>query len=235
MRGGRDAGGAAVRLRRAAARPEPAGALPGRPRGRIYDENFEHPNKAGQAGRSATKADARILRARLGDRRRDLPTTAPGKRLLRTGPGLHLHSMHVHHGSDGRAAPRQPGHHDPGRTVKNPRLTFVHWFATEPGWDGGNVSISVNGGPWKLIRRTPTSSTTGTRSTLFPRPALLQQQPAGRPAGLRGNRRRLVGRNVGPFDHQSRALRAGRRHDSGPVRLRQRRPAPVGPAGTSTT
>jgi Zn-dependent metalloprotease len=35
--------------------------------------------------------------------------------------------------------------------VNNPRLTFVHWFATEPGFDGGNVRISVNGGPWTLI------------------------------------------------------------------------------------
>ena len=35
--------------------------------------------------------------------------------------------------------------------VNNPRLTFVHWFATEPGFDGGNVRISVNGGPWNLI------------------------------------------------------------------------------------
>ena len=27
----------------------------------------------------------------------------------------------------------------------------MHWFATEPGFDGGNVRISVNGGPWTLI------------------------------------------------------------------------------------
>lgn len=32
-----------------------------------------------------------------------------------------------------------------------PMLTFDHWVATEPGWDGGNVKISVNGGPWQLI------------------------------------------------------------------------------------
>jgi Zn-dependent metalloprotease len=33
------------------------------------------------------------------------------------------------------------------------RLTFVHWVATEAGWDGGNLKISVNGGPWTLIAR----------------------------------------------------------------------------------
>jgi len=31
------------------------------------------------------------------------------------------------------------------------RMAFDHWHATELGWDGGNVKISVNGGPWILI------------------------------------------------------------------------------------
>ncbi len=35
--------------------------------------------------------------------------------------------------------------------VSNPQLTFVHWVATEAGFDGGNVKISVNGGPWLLV------------------------------------------------------------------------------------
>ncbi len=34
----------------------------------------------------------------------------------------------------------------------NLRLTFEHWLATEPGWDGGNLKISVNGGPWQLVQ-----------------------------------------------------------------------------------
>ena len=37
-------------------------------------------------------------------------------------------------------------------SVKAPMLTFNHWVATEPGWDGGNVKISVNGGPWLLVQ-----------------------------------------------------------------------------------
>jgi Zn-dependent metalloprotease len=36
-------------------------------------------------------------------------------------------------------------------SVTNPRLTFMHWVATETRWDGGNVKISVNGGPWTLV------------------------------------------------------------------------------------
>jgi Zn-dependent metalloprotease len=36
-------------------------------------------------------------------------------------------------------------------SVSNPMLTLMHWVATEAGWDGGNIKISVNGGPWTLI------------------------------------------------------------------------------------
>jgi cysteine-rich repeat protein len=32
-----------------------------------------------------------------------------------------------------------------------PRIAVVHWFQTESGWDGGNLKISVNGGPFELI------------------------------------------------------------------------------------
>jgi Zn-dependent metalloprotease len=31
------------------------------------------------------------------------------------------------------------------------RATFDHWVATEPGWDGGNLKVSVNGGAFQLI------------------------------------------------------------------------------------
>jgi Zn-dependent metalloprotease len=31
------------------------------------------------------------------------------------------------------------------------RATFEHWVATEPGFDGGNLSISVNGGAFQLV------------------------------------------------------------------------------------
>ena len=37
------------------------------------------------------------------------------------------------------------------RGALNPILTFDHWVATEPEWDGGNVKISVNGGPFEQI------------------------------------------------------------------------------------
>ena len=37
-------------------------------------------------------------------------------------------------------------------TVTSPKLAFTHYVATEAGWDGGNLKISVNGGPWKVVK-----------------------------------------------------------------------------------
>lgn len=34
------------------------------------------------------------------------------------------------------------------------RLSFEHWIASEAGFDGGNVKISVNGGAWTLVKAT---------------------------------------------------------------------------------
>ena len=33
----------------------------------------------------------------------------------------------------------------------SPQLAFDHWVATEAGWDGGNVKMSVNGGAFNLV------------------------------------------------------------------------------------
>jgi Zn-dependent metalloprotease len=35
--------------------------------------------------------------------------------------------------------------------VVAPRLTFEHWVATEAGFDGGNLRVSVGGGDWQLV------------------------------------------------------------------------------------
>ena len=32
-----------------------------------------------------------------------------------------------------------------------PRLAFDHYIASEPTWDGGNLKISVNGGPYAVV------------------------------------------------------------------------------------
>jgi len=31
------------------------------------------------------------------------------------------------------------------------RIAFDHWMASEPEWDGGNVKLSINGGPWRIV------------------------------------------------------------------------------------
>jgi len=35
--------------------------------------------------------------------------------------------------------------------ARSPRLTFEHYVATEFGFDGGNLKISINGGPYVLV------------------------------------------------------------------------------------
>jgi hypothetical protein len=44
-----------------------------------------------------------------------------------------------------------PAIHIPNSNVLSPRLTFEHYVATEAGWDGGNLKISINGGPYTLV------------------------------------------------------------------------------------
>jgi Zn-dependent metalloprotease len=44
------------------------------------------------------------------------------------------------------------------------RATFDHWVATEPGWDGGNLEVSVNGAAWQLV---PPSEFTFNNYTAF--------------------------------------------------------------------
>ena len=39
----------------------------------------------------------------------------------------------------------------PAASSVTPRLTFDHYVATEAGWDGGNVKISVDGGPFTIV------------------------------------------------------------------------------------
>jgi Zn-dependent metalloprotease len=49
-------------------------------------------------------------------------------------------------------------------TTNFARATFEHWVATEPGFDGGNLKISVNGGQWQLV---PPSEFTFNNYTAF--------------------------------------------------------------------
>lgn len=70
-----------------------------------------------------------------------------------------------------------------------PHLSFDHWVATEAGWDGGQLMISVNDGPFTLVD--PLAFLyNGYNTTLFPVPAGYEDQAprAGQPAfsGLDG-------------------------------------------------
>ncbi|HEX6128814.1 MAG TPA: M4 family metallopeptidase [Candidatus Limnocylindria bacterium] len=71
-----------------------------------------------------------------------------------------------------------PAIHLPNSAIQSPRLTFEHYVATEAGWDGGNVKISINGGPFELL---------GTAAYSFnPYNATLQTAAAGNTNPLAG-------------------------------------------------
>jgi hypothetical protein len=44
-----------------------------------------------------------------------------------------------------------PAIHIPSGNTLSPRLTFEHYVATEAGFDGGNLSLSINGGSYQLV------------------------------------------------------------------------------------
>jgi hypothetical protein len=44
-----------------------------------------------------------------------------------------------------------PSIHLPSANIQSPRLTFEHYIASETGWDGGNLKISINGGAYALV------------------------------------------------------------------------------------
>lgn len=51
----------------------------------------------------------------------------------------------------GRMRLESPSIHIPNAKLKSPRITFEHYVATEAGWDGGNLKLSVNGGPYEVV------------------------------------------------------------------------------------
>jgi hypothetical protein len=127
----------------------PPALCPGGHAAGIYDENFDHPNKAGQgwtvshdgATPDFNGIEWAIVNA-LPDDRSGKAFFAPDQDFT-CNPYTFEDQTVVRH-LDSPAITIPAG-------TANPRLTFVHWFATEPGWDGGNVRIRVNGGSWILI------------------------------------------------------------------------------------
>ena len=126
----------------------PSGSL--RPKN-LFKDDFEKRNKGWTISRGGTTADFTPRDWTLVS---DLPEDRPGRAYFgpdpvigTCGPGgdessvLHLDSpkIRVKERDDDEAADVEL------------RMAFDHWVATELGWDGGNVKISVNGGPWTLV------------------------------------------------------------------------------------
>jgi hypothetical protein len=88
------------------------------------------------------------------------------------------------------------------------RATFEHWVATEAGFDGGNLKVSVNGGPWQLV---PPSELTfnnyiaflfsaGNTNPLAGQPAWTGTNPGTVNGGSWGRTHVNIGNFAGPGD-----------------------------------
>lgn len=81
-------------------------------------------------------------------------TTLPGGRSGSAAFGLDLNGGNCDGGAgdiSGMMSLESPAIHIPNSDTLSPRLTFEHYAATELGWDGGNLKISINGGPYVIV------------------------------------------------------------------------------------
>jgi Thermolysin metallopeptidase, alpha-helical domain/Calx-beta domain/PA domain len=66
-----------------------------------------------------------------------------------------------------------------------PRMTFDHWVSTEAGFDGGNLQISVSGGPWQPVQ--PADFTFNTYNTTLATVAQGNTNPLAGQAAFSGS------------------------------------------------
>ncbi len=84
----------------------------------------------------------------------------------------------------------------PNAAILSPRLTFEHYIATEQGWDGGNLKLSINGGPYTVIPASAFTIQPLQRDAQHGRSG--EHEPAAGAAGLHGNGRRRGLQQLGP-------------------------------------
>ncbi len=115
-----------------------------------------------------------------------------------------------------------------------PRVSFDHWVATEYGWDGGNVQISVNGGAYAARGRRCVHLQRDTTTTLI-------TAPAATPTRSRTSRRSRATTTApwtgtwGTLDHRPDRHRGTGRHRPPALRRSATMAASAPSAGTSTT
>ncbi|HEX9690134.1 MAG TPA: M4 family metallopeptidase, partial [Thermoanaerobaculia bacterium] len=90
------------------------------------------------------------------------------------------------------------------------RATFEHWFATESGFDGGNLKVSVNSGPWQLVPPSQitfnnyiaflVSAANGNTNPLAGQPAWTGTNPGTVKGGSWGRTHLNLGNFAGPGD-----------------------------------
>ena len=118
--------------------------------------------------------------------------------------------------------------------ILSPRLTFEHYVATELGFDGGNVKISVNGGAYAVVPSLGVHLQPLQRDPRDRRGR--EHEPARRPAGVQRHRRRRGRRQLGPVaDRPDPRSASSPATPSGCASTSAWTAAPASTAGTSTT
>jgi hypothetical protein len=73
-------------------------------------------------------------------------------------------------------------------------VAFSHWIATDAGWDGGNVKVSVNGGPFRVVPSDNFTFNPYNATLLILNPSSSTNPLAGQPAWATATR---IGRRQG--------------------------------------
>jgi len=115
----------------------------------VFTDGFENPATAWSVSHEGTTAEFTERNWTIVG---DLPDARTGKAFFAIDPDFNCLGAPLHTPDETALL-----HLDsPSITIpagsKNPRLTFVHWFGTEAGFDGGNLKINVNGRGWQIIK-----------------------------------------------------------------------------------
>jgi Zn-dependent metalloprotease len=128
--------------------PPPLCEAPTKSRKVLFQDSFEHGNSSLARWQRSFGGTTPDFTERYWELTSDLPDDRPGKAFFGPTPNIGTcapggdESAVLHLDSPEITLPS---------SLDNLRVAFDHWIATEFGWDGGNVKISVNDGPWALI------------------------------------------------------------------------------------
>ena len=125
----------------------PPQVCPGGTRRTLFADNFENPAQSSTLWTRSKDGTTPDFTERRWTIVGDLPEDRGGKAFF--GPDFTGGTCAP--GGDETAVLRLTGPAIQVPPGKAPRVVFDHWMSSEPGWDGGNLKVSVNGGAFQLV------------------------------------------------------------------------------------